>query len=58
MSPLSQPSISEVEFERLDQYFSLTSLITDGEAGEVLEKSLNFAIYYLLSTVCLCSLSR
>ena len=43
MSPLSQPSISKLEFERLDQYFSLTSFITDGEAGEVLEKSLNFA---------------
>ena len=38
MSPLSQSSIYEDEFEHLDQYFSLTkSLNTFGEAGEVLE---------------------
>ena len=44
MFPLSQSWISEVEFERLDQYFSLTFKFvkTVGEAGEVLEKSLNF----------------
>ena len=44
MSPLSESSISEVEFEHLDQYFFINfkSLKTVGEAGEVLEKSLNF----------------
>ena len=44
MSPLSQSSISEVEFEHLDEYFFvyLKSMKTVVEAGEVLEKSMNF----------------
>ena len=46
MSPLSQSSISEVEFQHLDQYFSLTlspwKLFE--RLSEVLEKSLNLLI--------------
>ena len=44
MSPLSQSGISEGESEHLDQVFFINfkSLKTVGEAGEVLDKSLNF----------------
>ena len=44
MSALSPSSISEAEFEHLDQYFFINfkPFKTVGEAGEVLEKLLYF----------------
>ena len=49
MSPSSQSSIFEVEFETLRSVFFINfkSLKTVGEAREVLEKSLNFTHTYL-----------